>query len=166
VLRAGLPRQLTPLLAVGAIALTGCGATTERGSEAFYREHAGEAAEAAAATRALAANVAGLPATPSAKALEALAVDEHRTRRDLLAAAKWTVIESTEEEGVSQAEKEISEATGALLKAMTDIRIYTHDRRPVALADYNKELALGREYWDQGISELWHVAHKTAPPKI
>jgi hypothetical protein len=166
VLRPGPTRYLTPLLAIGALILAGCGATTERGSETFYREHAAEASQAAAAARAVAADVGGLPAKPSTAALEAIAVAEHRTRRDLLAASKWTVSENGEEEGVSQAEKEVNEATGALLQAMTDIRIYAQDRRPVALANYRKELALGREYWDQGITQLWFVAHKAGPPKI
>jgi hypothetical protein len=162
------PRHGAQLLAIAmaATALVGCGATTERGSEAFYREHSGEAARTAEATRALADEVAGLPAKPSAAQLEALAVEEHRTRRDLLAAAKWTVAENGEEEGVSQAEKEIYEATGALLKAMSDIRLYAQTRRPADLVGYRIEQASGREYWNQGITELWYVAHKSAPPKI
>lgn len=162
----GPPLRLTLLLGIGALLLTGCGATTERGSESFYREHGGEAAQTSSAVRSLEGAVAGLPADPSTAALEAVAVDEHRARRELLAASKWTVSENSEEEGVSQAEKELSEATGALLKAMTDIRIYAQNRRPLALADYRKEMALGREYWNQGVTELWFVGHRAGPPKI
>lgn len=165
-LRRGLSLNLPALLAGGALALAGCGATTERGSESFYREHAGEAGQTAVAIRALAAEVAALPAHPSTAVLEALAVKEHRARRELLGVSKWVISESSEEEGVSQAEKEIEEATGALLQAGTDIRIYAHDRRPVALANYRKQLKLGREYWNQGITELWFVAHKAGPPRI
>jgi hypothetical protein len=160
------PRHLLLLLALGALALTGCGAATERGAEAFYREHGAEAAQTAQAARALGAEVAGLPARPSTSRLEALAVAEHRTRRDLLAAAKWTVVEDGEEEGVSQATKEINEGTGALLQAMTEIRLYASTLRPGYLADYRTELARGREYWNQGITQLWYVAHKSSPPKI
>jgi len=166
VLRRGHHLSLPALIAGGALALAGCGATTERGSESFYREHAGEAGQTAAAVRALAADVMRLPASPSRAALEALAVKEHHARRELLGVSKWVVSESSEEEGVSQAEKEIEEATGALLQAGTDIRIYAHDRRPVALANYRKQLALGREYWNQGITELWFVAHRTGAPRI
>ncbi len=162
----GPPRRLAPLLAIGALVLAGCGTTTEKGSETFIREHSAEAGQAAGAVRAVTADVDGLSARPSAAALAAVVLAQHRTRRDLLAASKWTVSENGEEEGVSQAEKELNEATGALLQAMTDIRIYAEDRRPVALVHYRKELALGREYWDQGITQLWFVAHRAGAPKI
>jgi hypothetical protein len=166
VFRPADPRCLTALLTTGAFALAGCGATTERGAEAFYREHSAEAAHTAEAARALGSELAGLGPKPSASQLEALAVDEHRTRRDLLAAAKWTVAENGEEEGVSQAEREINEGTGALLRAMAEVRLYARTRRPGDIAGYRLELASGREYWNQGVTELWYVAHKPAPPKI
>jgi len=164
--RAGLPLHLAPLLATSAIVLGGCGTTTERGSQSFYREHAGEAARVAAATRTLSATVAALPGRPSRTQLEHLAVEEHRARRALLAASKWTVLENGEEENVSQAEREINEATATLLKAMSDIRSYAHGLSPLALAGYRNELALGREYWNQGITQLWFVAHQSQAPRI
>lgn len=154
------------LLAAGVVLLAGCGATAEPGSEKFHHEHSAEAARVAASIGAVSSGVAGLGAAPSAAALDALAVGAHRARRSLLAAAGWTVTEDGEEEGVSQAEREIHEGTDALLRAMTDLRLYTEQRSPAALAAYRRELAGGREYWNQGITHLWYLAKRPAPPRI
>lgn len=158
--------RLAPLLLAGTIALAGCGATAEPGSDRFYREHSVEARSTAASIGAASAAVAALGTTPSKAQLEALALDAHRARRDLLAAVGWTVIEDGEEEGVSQATREIHEGAGALLKAMSELRLYTQNRSPAALAAYRHELSGGREYWNQGISQLWYVSKKSDPPRI
>ncbi len=74
--------------------------------------------------------------------------------------------EDGEEEGVSQAEKEIHEGSEALLAAVADIHLYSGSLHPRSLAAYRRELAAGREYWNQGITELWYVAKKPGPPRI
>jgi hypothetical protein len=155
-----------PLLAIVAIVLAGCGATTEPGSDKFYREHSAEARSAAASIAAASAELAALSKTPSKTQLEALALGAHRARRDLLAVVGWTVIEDGEEEGVSQATREIHEGAGALLKAVSELRLYSQNRSPAALAAYRHELPGGREYWNQGITQLWYISKRADPPKI
>ncbi len=159
----------TPVVATltaGALLLAGCGSASEPGANTFLREHGGEARHAAALVSALSVAVKTLPATPSGAQLQAIAVDGHMAHRALLAASNWTVSEDGEEEGVSQAEKEIHEGTEALLNAAVDIHLYSLRARPRSLAAYRRELAAGREYWDQGITELWFVAKKPSPPRI
>jgi hypothetical protein len=158
--------QLPALIAAGAMLLMGCGTAVEGGAETFRREHGAEARSAAAAIGNLSAGIAALGANPSTAQLEAVALEQHRARRRLLAAVSWTQLENGEEEGVSQAEREIHEAAGALLKAMTELRIYTQTRSPAALAAYRRQFAGGREYWNQGISQLWHIAKSSGPPTI
>jgi outer membrane murein-binding lipoprotein Lpp len=153
-------------LIIGSLALAGCGSSTEPGAQTFLREHGSEARRAAALVRDLAAAVRALPGRPSSAQLEALGLDGHRAHRALLAASNWTQAENGEEEGVSQAEKEIHEGAEALLNAATDIHLFALRQRPRSLAAYRRELAAGREYWDQGIGELWFVAKQAGPPRI
>jgi hypothetical protein len=153
-------------LIIGSLALVGCGSATERGAATFLREHGSEARRAAALVTALSTAVGALPGKPSGAQLEAVDLDGHRAHRALLAASNWTQAENGEEEGVSQAEKEIHEGTEALLNAAADIHLYSLRPRPRSLAAYRRELAAGREYWDQGIGELWFVAKKPGPPRI
>ena len=49
---------------------------------------------------------------------------------------------------------------------MAQIHGYADTRRTAYLAGYRLEEGRGREYWDQGITELWYVAHRSDPPKI
>jgi hypothetical protein len=166
VLSRSSPICLVALLMAGTMILAGCGATAEPGSDKFYGEHSAEAHSAAASLLAASTAVGALGTTPSKVQLEGLAVDAHRARRGLLAAAGWTVVEDGEEEGVSQATREIHEGAGALLKAMSELRLYAQKRNPAALAAYRHELSGGREYWNQGISQLWYISKKSDPPRI
>ena len=158
--------RIPALIGAAAILLAGCGTAVERGADGFRHEHGTEARHAAAAIGRLTAAVGALGANPSAAQLESVALEQHRARRQLLAAVSWTQLENGEEEGVSQAEREIHEAAGALLAAMTEIRRYTQSRSPAALAAYRRQFAAGREYWNQGISQLWHIAKVPGPPTI
>lgn len=158
--------RLLPLLALLAIALGGCGATTEPESNKFRSEHTAEAERVATATKAVGAAIGALGSSPSKAQLEALAVDAHKARRALLAADGWNQLEDGEEEGVSQAEREIHEGAGALLTAMSEVRLYSQNRSPAALAAYRTQLAAGREYWNQGITQLWYIAKKPNAPRL
>lgn len=158
--------NLVALIGVAAIVLTGCGATVERGADTFQREHGVEARGAAQALHGVSAAVAVLGTTPTRAQLETVALEVHRAHRKLLAADDWTPLEDGEEEGVSQAEREIHEGAAALLKAMTDLRLYTQSNSPAALKAYRQDLAGGREYWNQGIRQLWYIAKLSGPPTI
>jgi hypothetical protein len=154
------------LMILATLLVGGCGATAEPGAETFYREHAGEARRAASSLAALQAAVGALGANPSGPQLEALALQVHRAHRALLAAVNWTPAENGEEEGVSQAEKEIHEGAQALLAATGELRLYALKRNPASLVAYRRQLGAGSEYWNQGIRELWYVAKRPDAPKI
>ncbi len=108
--------QLPAVLGAVVILLAGCGTAVERGADDFRREHGAEARRAATAIGKLSAGVAALGANPSKAQLESVAVQQHLARRQLLAATSWEQVEDSEEEGVSQAEREIHEAAGELLE--------------------------------------------------
>ncbi len=158
--------RIAATLAGGVLLLAGCGASAEPGAGTFLHEHGSEARTTAALLMTVKTDLAGLSLDPSEAELQALALDAHRAHRALLAASDWTVSEDGEEEGVSQAEKEVHEGSEALLSAIADIRLYAVARHPRSLAAYRRELAAGREYWDQGIGELWYVAKQSGPPRI
>lgn len=146
--------------------MAGCGASAEPGAETFYTQHGGEARRASRAVALVAARLATLPTRPSHANLEALAVAASIARRTLLAAADWPVNENSEEEGVSQAELEINEAAGAMLKAMTAIHQYARTESRAALVLYRDDLNGGSERWNQGMAELWHLVRRSHPPTI
>jgi hypothetical protein len=164
--RPGHRLSLAGTAAAIVLAAAGCGATAEPEADTFYTEHAGEAARASRAVARVVADVAALPPGPSRATVDALAVHAFAARRSLLAAVQWKVIENGEEESVSQAEREVNEGAGALLKAMTAIRQYADTGDRVARTRYQNELGGGRERWDQGLLELWHVSRRSDPPKI
>jgi hypothetical protein len=157
---------LATIVVAIAIGMVGCGATAEAGAETFYTQHGGEAGRASRAVALVAAHLATLPTRPSRANLEALALAASTARRTLLAAANWTVSENGEEEGVSQAELEINEGAGAMLKAMTAIRRYSGTESQAALVLYRHDLNGGRERWNQGMAELWHLLRRPHPPTI
>jgi hypothetical protein len=157
---------LATIAAATAIGMAGCGTIAEPGAETFYTQHGGEAGRASSAVAHVTAHLATLPTRPSHANLEALAVAASIARRNLLAAANWPVSENGEEDGVSQAELEINEGAGAMLKAMTAIHQYAGTESRAALMLYRVDLNGGRERWNQGMAELWRLLRKSHPPTI
>ncbi len=158
---------LAALAVLGAIALAGCAtAEAEPGAGKFLRAHEGEVRHTAEVTKTVEADVAGLSRPPSTAQLQALALAIHHARRAYLAAASWAVSENGEEEDIVHAEQELNEAAGAMLKAFTELRVYTQARRPAALAIAHVRIAEGRENWNQGITHLWYLAHRSGAPTI
>jgi hypothetical protein len=45
-------------------------------------------------------------------------------------------------------------------------RSYALAPRASALAGYQSKLANGRVSWNEGISQLWYLAHETSPPRL
>ena len=147
-----------------AIGMVGCGATAEAGAATFYTQHVGEPPAPAGLCPLSQPIWPRFRHLPSRANLEALAVAASTARRTLLAAANWTVSENGEEEGVgSQAELEINEGAGAMLKAMTAIRQYAGTESRASLVLYRQDLKGGRERWNQGMEELWHLLRKLTP---
>jgi hypothetical protein len=162
-----LQRRLGAASAALALVLAGCAVThAEPGADTFYRDHSGEAERAAAATRAAETAALRLSRPPTSEQLEALALYAQRGRRHLIAASEWPAVEGREEENLRQAQTEVNEGATLLIGAMKSLHAYAQARQPQALASYRTQLARGREFWNEGIRELWFLAHRHAPPTI
>lgn len=157
---------LAALAAAVALAATGCAATTsaEPGANSYFDEHWVQIDRAAAAARAIEAAVAAVPAAATRAQREALAVAARRARRAIAPATEWQVTESGEEEDLGQAELEVNEGAGSLLKAIAALTASA--RRPGELGYYRADLAAAREHWNQGTHELWYLAHEKGPPDV
>ena len=161
--------QVSPAAAalLAAVALAGCATgSADPGADGFVRVHAAAAQRAAAAASALQAGVASLSRPPSASQLQALEVQARRARREIVPATEWDVNESGEEEDLSQAELELNEGAGSLMSASAALRAYARDPSASRLALYESELAHGRERWNQGVRQLWYLAHRAGPPTV
>jgi len=161
-------RRRTPALAaIAALALSGCaGAPTEPSSGTFISHHGAEAAAAADAEHVVERRLAALSQPPATAQLEALEGKIARARRRFLAASRWEISENGEEENTGQAETELSEGTQQMLKGLTALRAYTVSRSPAELAEYRLRLRNARARWNQGISQIWFLAHRRGAPTI
>jgi hypothetical protein len=161
-------------LIVATLVLSGCASSSiQTDASAFVAEHEITAARAATATEIVEAQLSRLPASPSASQLRELAGAAAQAHRDAVRASDWSVAssgeggeEGAEEEDLPRAETEATEAANDLAKAMSELLTYT--RRPTAgtLARYESRFAHGREVWDESISQLWYLAHRSRPPTV
>ncbi len=157
--------------ALAAIALSGCvSGSPQTGARTFISEHGAIAASVAAATleaEAAASRVAARPTRPQLSRLAALGA---QARRELLAAAEWNVAgrgeEGAEEEDVPRAESQVTEGAGEIASAMSSLDAYAHAPSAATLAAYQTKLAEGRSQWNEGISQLWYLAHTASPPTV
>lgn len=155
-----------PALAAG-LALAGCaGAEAEPAAGSFLGDHAPAIERAAQAVRGAEQRLASLPGTPTKAQMEQLEIASIRGRRRVAPASEWGASENGEEENTSQAESEISEGAAHILNAMSALRSYAHYRRPAARAQYETQIAHGREQWNSAVTELWHLARRSNPPTI
>jgi hypothetical protein len=155
------------------VALTGCSSATSVQGEAssFVRQHAAAANAAAAAARALESEAAGLASRASdGAALERLARAASRAHRTAVQASDWSPSASSEagseEENVQRAEAQVTEGAEELARATASIESYARARAPAAHARYASEMAHAREQWNEGIAQLWFLAHRTNPPTL
>lgn len=154
-------------MAVGALAFAGCAAVSaEPGADTFLNEHSREAVRAAAAMRDLDTAVSRLPSSPTPRQLQALSAAAIKSRRDVALATDWGVSENGEEEDVGQAQTEVNEGAGRMLKAISAMRTYSRVPRPARLASLEADLAQARREWNSGISQIWYLARKPHPPTI
>jgi hypothetical protein len=151
----------------GALGLAACSTgSADPGANVFVSEHVAATQKAAATVVALERAVAGLSRTPGPAELQALDVQARRARRDIAPASEWEVTESGEEEDLSQAELELNEGADSLLGASAALRAYARSPAPQPLARYRSDLARGREHWNQGVRQLWYLAHRPRPPFV
>jgi hypothetical protein len=156
---------------VVALACAGCSAgSPQTGAKSFYEEHATAATNVAAATTAVEAEVSRLPTSPPGSQLTTLARAVSQAHTSLEQVSGWKIAgqgeEGAEEEDVPRAETQVAEGAEELLSAMSALRSYARAPTASALAHYNSKLASGRISWNEGISQLWYLAHKSTPPKL
>jgi hypothetical protein len=166
-----IPRRLGALAAVTALGLAGCASSsTQTAATAFIHEHGGAAARAAAATKALELDVSRLSSAPTRSQLQRLARAAAEGRRDVVQAGEWNVTEGgeegAEEEDLPRAEHETTEGASELANATSAAQAYARTPTAAALARYQRELARGREQWNEGISQLWYLGHRANPPTV
>lgn len=129
--------------------------------------------QAATATNTLELRASGLSGAPeSASQLKRLARAAASARRAAVHAGEWSVAAggegggAEEEEDLPRAETQATEGANELARAVAALQTYARAPSAAALARYQNKLASGREQWDEGISEIWHLAHRSNPPTV
>lgn len=155
------------------MALAGCSSATSVEGEAssFLREHASAASGTAAAARAVESEAARLSSRGSdSEALERLARAASRAHRAAVQASDWSQPASSEagieEENVQRAEAQVTEGAEELARATAAIESYARARAAAARARYASEMAHAREQWNEGVAQLWFLAHRQNPPTL
>lgn len=167
-------RSVATTAAVAIIALAGCASSSiQTEASEFVQQHGAAATQAAAATNLVELRVSGLSGGPaSAGQLEGLAHAAASARRATVGPGEWSIAAggegggAEEEEDLPRAETQVTNGANELRHAATALQAYTRAPSAAALARYRTELAGGREQWDEGISEIWHLAHRSHPPTV
>ena len=147
------------------LALLGCG-SGQSGAKTFISEHGTEVVAVRESARNLTLAIDKLASTHGQNQLgEVARIAQEGHDRIAAAHAEWTTSESSEEEDLANAEVQIDEAAAELKNAMGQLVAYGNPSR-AALARYAKQLAAGREKWDEGVTEIWFLAHRRDPPTI
>jgi len=140
------------------------------GASTFRGDHGAAAERIATATRAVAADVERLSSHPSSAQLTSLARAAALARRELLAAGEWAVAgqgeEGAEEEDVPRAETQVTEAATEIAAAMAALQDYARSPSAAVLARYDSKLAPARQQWNEGIFQLWYLAHAARAPTL
>jgi hypothetical protein len=168
---AQIHRRLGALAAVIALGLAGCASSSNQTSaSAFIDQHGAGATRAAAATKAVEVEVSRLSGSPTRSQLQRLARAAGEGRRAAVQAGEWNVDEGgeegAEEEDLPRSEHEAADGGNELANAMAALQAYARAPGAAALARYRRELARGREQWNEGISQLWYLAHEHRPPTV
>ncbi|MGO9761636.1 MAG: hypothetical protein ACLP1Q_10310 [Solirubrobacteraceae bacterium] len=154
-----------------ALSLAGCASgSPQMGATTFINEHGVAAAQVAARTSAIELAVARLPGSPTRPQLQQLTRAASEARSELARASEWNVAgrgeEGAEEEDVPRAETQVTEGASELADALAALQTYARAPSAAALAGYKRKLAGGRTQWNEGIAQLWYLAHKSRPPAV
>ncbi len=166
-----LRRRLGAIVAVAALGLAGCASSTiQTAATAFIDEHATVATRAAAATKVVEADVSRLSSAPTRSQLQRLARAAAQGHRDIVLAGEWNVSEAgeagVEEEDLPRAETETTDGADELADAVSAVQAYARAPDASARASFERELARGREQWNEGIAQVWYLAHESDPPIV
>jgi hypothetical protein len=158
-------------IALAASLLVGCASgSPQTGAAAFRREHAVQAARMAATTNAVELELSRLSHAPTSAQLARLTRATAEARGEAARASAWNVAgrgeEGAEEEDVPRAETQVTEGAGELVSAMSALQAYARAPSAAALARYKSRLASGKAQWNEGISQLWYLAHASGPPTL
>jgi hypothetical protein len=157
------------------LALAGCAAgSLQTAATAFVDEHLTEASRVAAAINADELDLTQLGPHPTRAQLARLLRTVSAGRGDVVAAGEWHTVaisaarveEGGEEEDIPRAETQATEGASELAAALSALQSYARAPSARALASYRSELATGREQWNEGIAQLWHLAHMSRAPTI
>ncbi len=157
--------------AVAALGFAGCAAgSPQTGAKAFLREHAAAAARLAASTKTVEGELARLSSSSSRAQLALLADAAAETHSQLVRASEWSVAgegeEGAEEEDVPRAETQVVAAATELAGVTAGLKRYARAASASALAGYESKLSTARGQWNEGISQLWYLAHTKDPPTL
>jgi len=169
-----LPRlrpRLCPIAAAGALLLAGCSSgSPQTGAASFLDEHNAAAAHLAQMTHAVAAEVGRLAGAGTSSQLTQLAHAAGATHEYALEASEWDIPgggqEGAEEEDVPRATSQVTEGAGEVASAMTYLKSYVRTPRTLALRHYKGRLANARIEWNEGIAQLYFLAHRSHPPTL
>ena len=163
----GLGRCACTIVVVAGVALAGCSSNAQTGASAFIGEHRAGAIRAAAATKAVETDVSRLSRSPTRPQLEQLARAASEGHLAVAQVQGWSVAEGAEEgEDLPLAESQVNEGAGELAKAMSVLRSSANAPDAAERTRYEGELARGRYRWNEGISQLWYLAHESDPPTV
>lgn len=166
------PRRCRAFAAIAiavSVVLAGCASgSPQTGAVTFRDEHAGAAARLAAAAQAVEREISRLSVAPTKAQLGTLAKAAAQAHGDAVQAGEWHVAgrgeEGAEEEDVPRAEMQATEGAGELVSAMSALQAYAWAPSAASLTRYRSELASGQTQWNEGISQLWYLAHASNPP--
>jgi hypothetical protein len=155
-------------MAVAALTFTACGSSSSQtDASAFLKAHLAGATRVAGSTRAVQAEVSRLSSAPAQRRAQRLMRAAAVGHRDLVQASEWNVAaEGGEEEVLPRAEAGVTEGATELAHAMTALQAYVRAPSAAALLRYERELARGREQWNEGIAQIWYLAGKANPPTV
>jgi hypothetical protein len=156
---------------MAALAVAACASgSPQTGAKTFLAEHATAAEQLARSTKLVEAMLARPAGTPPRSQLALLARAATQARPELQAASEWSVAgqgeEGAEEEDVPRAETQVTEAAAELAAAMSALETYAGAPSASGLTRSQSKLSAARGQWNEGISQLWYLAHTAHPPTL
>jgi hypothetical protein len=166
-----LRRPLAALAVAASVGIVACASSSpQTGAATFRDEHAAVAVRLAAAAKALRLEVSRPSSAPTRAQLGKLARAAGDVHGEAVQVSAWSVAgrgeEGAEEEDLPRAETQVTEGAGELASAMSALQSYARAPSAAALAGYESKLANAQTEWNEGIAQLWYLAHASDPPTI
>lgn len=173
--RARLSRLLAG--AVCALALSACSSdAASSAADRYVSEHESGATRAASAVRTLEGALRRARPDAEASRRQELERAAELARRAAVRAGEWSSAGSgeagsegepgSEDEDLPRAEAQVTEGADQLAQAAVSVEAYERRAKPSARALSEAQLARGRELWNEGITQLWFLAHRRNPPTV